>query len=219
MTTYIFRIAVDRDWSSATCSACYTGLGMDAEIDALEKSYSSCCVCHDYDDTGCECPFYFHCITFSPNDDGSVHLKIEMNVRNPDTRAPRVFRNYELYEMDIASSIEDDSDTEILNPYIQFFKILFVSTKTHTSLTDVVGCMRSKRITVDIGRATVEALTKNIQENIVSMFSGKGTYVRNDLRWIQPLSKTLCRAIIASYNIPRVKSDKGCAHMGRKMKS
>jgi len=215
MSNFIFHIGVDRNWSGTLCGACRSGLIMDAETERSSPFVSSC-ICDDFDeDPWCECPSYFHRILFEAVDDGETHVKIEMNVPNPGAR--RITEHsYEVYEFDFAPST-DDSDIEIFRPHLHLFKILFMSTKMRATLTDVVGRMRTKRVGADAAIAEVKAVSEMIYENIVSMFSAKSEK-RTDIRWIQPVAKTLCHAIMLSSNIPVMKEDKGCAHVDRKKK-
>jgi hypothetical protein len=212
MSNFIFHIAIDRNWYGTLCAACTTTPRMDAEMEPFVSS----CICDYYDDdTYCYCPSYFHRISFDAVDDRETHVKIEMNVPNHGARQTTE-RIYEVYEFDFAPST-DDSDIEIFRPHVHLFKILFMSTKMRATLTDVVGRMRTKRFGADAANAEVKSVSEMIYENIVSMFSAK-SIKRTDIRWIQPVAKTLCHAIMLSSNIPVMKEDKGCAHVDRKKK-
>jgi hypothetical protein len=215
MSSIVFRVGIDRGWSSYPCGACGHHIVTDEEV---EETASHSCWCDKLYDDGfaCTCPAYFHRFEFSYSEDcDSTHLKIETHIENKGARRT-VVRTADSVEFDFTPST-DDSDIAIFAPHIPLLKMVFTSRKFNAALTDVVGRMRAKRLTVADGITMLRALSGELTTTIISKFSAKSTNLRREIRWITPMAKTLARAIMAAGGAALdIKEDKGCAHVDAK---
>ena len=206
MNPFIFRVGVDYGWYSTPCAACH-GPAMD---DVIETKDHSCFCEYIFEDEECMCPGYYHRFTFTNNGSDGTHVDIETYVENAGARR-EITRTGESYMFDFVP-ISDDSDIEIFRPHVPLLKSLFMTPTMRTKLTAIAGRMQIKRapdLTYEISALNTELLAY-----VSGMFQRKSINKKRDMRWITPLAKTICAAIVSS-SLPVVKATKGCAHVKR----